>query len=65
MKVKEIFRLIMINDNVSIIDHKNHFGYWSGKGKDIPLRYCNYEVKHIYSELQSNGDVELVIAIIV
>lgn len=65
MKVKEIFRLIMLNDNVSIIDHKNYYRYWSGQGKDIPLRYCNYEVKHIYSELQSDGDVELVIAIIV
>ena len=61
MTVKEIFRLIMINDNVSIIDHKNHYTYWSGQGKDIPLRYCDYEVKHIYS----NGDFELVVAIIV
>lgn len=33
MKVKEIFRLIMLNDNVSIIDHKNYYRYWSGQGK--------------------------------
>lgn len=52
----------MINDNVEIIDQKNYYKYWSGKGKDIPLRYGNYEVKHIYSEGYDSG---LVIAIIV
>lgn len=40
MTVKEIFKPIMINDSVSIIDHKNYYRYWSGQGKDIPLRYC-------------------------
>ena len=63
MTVKEIFRLIMLNDNVSIINQKNYFKNWSGQGKELPLRYCDYEVKHIYSELRSNGDAELVIAI--
>lgn len=60
MTVKEIFKPIMINDNVEIIDQKNYYSYWCGKGKDIPLRYCDYEVKHIY-----NSDSNLVIAIIV
>lgn len=58
MSVKEIFKLIMLNDNVEIIDQNNCYRYWSGKGKDIPLRYCDYEVKHIY-----NSAIELVIAI--
>lgn len=49
MTVKEIFKPIMLNDNVEIIDQKNYYRYWSGKGKDIPLRYCDYEVKHIYN----------------
>lgn len=65
MTVKEIFKSIMINDNVEIIDQKNYFRYWSGQGKDIPLRYCDYEVKHIYIETYDNGDIDLVIAIIV
>lgn len=60
MTVKEIFKPIMINDNVEIIDQKNYYRYWSGKGKDIPIRYSDYEVKHIY-----NSGSELVIAIIV
>ena len=60
MTVKEIFKQIMINDNVEIIDQKNYYRYWSGQGKDIPLRYCDYEVKHIYTD-----NSELVIAIIV
>lgn len=50
----------MLNDNVEIIDQKNYYRYWCGKGKDIPLRYSDYEVKHIY-----NSGSELVIAIIV
>lgn len=58
MTVKEIFKPIMKNDNVEIIDQKN-YRYWSGKGKDIPLRYCDYEVNNIY-----NSGSELVIAII-
>ena len=62
MTVKEIFKLIMLNDNVEIIDQKNYYRYWCGSGKDIPLRYGNYEVKHIFSE---GCDSELVIAIIV
>lgn len=60
MTVKEIFKPIMLNDNVAIIDQKNYYRYWCGKGKDIPLRYCDYEVKHIYPNAN-----ELVIAIIV
>lgn len=60
MTVKEIFKPIMLNDNVEITDQKNYYRYWSGKGKDIPLRYSDYEVKHIY-----NRGSELVIAIIV
>lgn len=59
MTVKEIFKPNMINDNVEIIDQKNYYRYWRGKGKDIPLRYSDYEVKHIY-----NSGSELVIAII-
>lgn len=58
MTVKEIFKLIMLNDNVEIIDQKNYYRYWSGEGKHIPLRYSDYEVKHIY-----NSGSELVIAI--
>lgn len=65
MAVKELFKYIMLNDNVEIIDQKNHFRYWSGQGKDIPLRYSDYEVKHIYSGIDDNGNNELVIAIIV
>lgn len=49
MTVKEIFKPNMLNDNVEIIDQKNYYRYWSGKGKDIPLRYCDYEVKHNYN----------------
>ena len=60
MTVKEIFKPIMLNENVEIIDQKNYYRYWTGKGKDIPLRYCDYEVKHIYT-----SGSELVIAIIV
>lgn len=64
MTVNEIFKLIMLNDNVTIIDHKRHFRYWSGRGKDIPLRYGNNEVKNIYSEPLYNGDAsEFIIAI--
>lgn len=62
MTVKDIFKLIMMNDNVTIMDQKNFYRYWNGQGKDIPLRYGNYEVKHIFSE---GYDTELVIAIIV
>lgn len=63
MTVKEIFKPIMMNDNVAIIDQKKYFKYWSGKGKDIPLRYCDYEVKRIYGEPADNDDSWLVIAI--
>lgn len=65
MTVKEIFKPIMLNDNVAIINQKKHFKYWTGQGKDIPLRYGNYEVKHIYSESSYNDESWLVIAIIV
>lgn len=50
MTVKEIFKLIRSNENVSIIDKKDTFNSWSGDGKDIPLRYCDCEVKDIYSD---------------
>lgn len=60
MTVKEIYELIKLIDHVEIIDQKNYDRCWGGKGKDIPLRYCDYEVKHIY-----NRGCELVIAIIV
>lgn len=60
MTVKEIFKPIMPNNNVEIIDQKTCYRYWSGNGKDIPLRFSAYEVKHIY-----NSGSELVIAIIV
>lgn len=33
----------MINDNVTIIDQKTSYRYWNGQGKDIPLRYGNYD----------------------
>lgn len=59
MTVKEIFKLIMLNDNVTIIDDKRHFKYWSGRGKDIPLRYSDNEVKNIYNDDAS----EFIIAI--
>lgn len=65
MTVKQIFRAIMLNDNVAIIDQKNYYKYWSGQGKNIPLRYCDYEVKHIYIESSDNDGSWLVIAIIV
>lgn len=65
MTVKEIFKHIMLNDNVEIIDQKNYFRCWSGHGKDIPLRYCDSVVKHIYGGSSDNGDSEIVISIIV
>lgn len=37
MTVKEIFKPIMLNDNVQIIDQKNYDMYWNGKGKDIVI----------------------------
>lgn len=58
--LKEIFRPIMLNDNVAIIDQANYFKYWCGRGTDIPLIYGNYEVKQIYI----NDDNCLVIAIL-
>ena len=61
--VKEIFKLIRLNDNVSIIDKKDIFNSWRGDGKNIPLRYCECEVKGIYTEPLDNGDSGLVIAI--
>lgn len=65
MTVKEIFKPIMLNDNVSIIDQKIIIIIGRVKEKNIPLRYCDYEVKHIYSEPLDNGDSKIVIAIIV
>lgn len=63
MTVKEIFKYIMLNDNVEIIDQKTHFTCWSGQGKNIPLRYCDSEVNHIYSGTDDNGDSDIVISI--
>ena len=63
MTVKEIFKLIHLNANVSIIDKKDIFNSWRGDGKDIPLRYCGCEVKGIYSETLDKGDSGLIIAI--
>lgn len=63
MTVKEIFKYVMLNDIVEIIDHKNHSRYWCGHGTDIPLRYCDSEVKQIYSEEYDYGYTEIVISI--
>lgn len=63
MTVKEIFKLIHSNDNVSINDKKDIFNSWSGIGKNIPLRYCDCEVKDIYSEPLDDGDSGLIITI--
>ena len=37
MTVKEIFKPLMLNDNVEITNQKNYYRYWSGKGKDIVI----------------------------
>ena len=63
MTVKEIFKLIHLNDNVSIIDNKDILNSWSGDGKNIPLIYCDCEVKGIYSEPLDSGDSGLIITI--
>lgn len=63
MTVKEIFKLIVLNDNVSIIDEENFLNSWSGDGKNIPLRYCEREMKGIYTEPLGNCDSGLVITI--
>lgn len=63
MTVKEIFKLIHLNDYVSIIDKKGVLNSWSGYGKNIPLRYGECEVKGIYSEPHDNGDSGLIITI--
>lgn len=63
MTVKEIFKLIHLNDNVSIIDKKDTFNSWCGDGKNIPLRYCDCEVRYIYSESLDYDDSGLIIAI--
>lgn len=63
MTVKEIFKLIHSNENVSINDKKDIFNCWSGKGKNIPLRYCNCEVEDISSESLDYDDSGLIITI--
>ena len=63
MTVKEIFKLIYLNDNVSIIDKRDILNRWSGVGKNIPLRYCDCEVKGIYSEPLDYDDSGLIIKI--
>lgn len=35
--VKEIFKPIMLNDNVAIIDQTNYYKYWMGQGKDMVI----------------------------
>lgn len=63
MTVKEIFKLIDLNYNVSIIDKKDIFNSWSGDVKNIPLRYCDCEVKGIGTESLDYGDSGLKITI--
>lgn len=63
MTVKEIFKLMHLNDNVSIVDKKDMLNCWSGNVKNIPLRYCDCEVKSIYSESLDYGDSGLIITI--
>lgn len=63
MTVKEIFKVIHLNDKVSIIDKKDIFNSWRGDGKNIPLRYCDCEVKCIHSELLDYSDSVLIITI--
>ena len=63
MTVKEIFKLIHLNENVSIIDKKDIFNSWSGDGKNIPLKYGDCEVKDIYSESLDYGGSGLIITI--
>ena len=63
MTVKDIFKLIHSNDNVSINDRKDTFNCWSGDGKDIPLRYCDCEVRSICSEPLDYDDSGLIITI--
>lgn len=63
MTVKELFKLIDTNDNVSIIDKKDIFNSWSGDSKNIPIRYCDWEVKGIHSETLDYGDSGIVITI--
>ena len=49
MTVKEIFKLIHLNDNVSIIDKKDVLNNRSGDGKNIPLRYFDCIINNMYS----------------
>lgn len=63
MTVNEIFKLIPLSDNVSINDKKDILNSWSGAGKNIPLRYCDCEVKGISSESLDYDDSGLIITI--
>lgn len=63
MTVKDIFKLIDTNDNVTIINKKDIFNTWSGDAKNIPIRYCDCEVKGIHSESLDYGDSGLRITI--
>lgn len=63
MTVTEIFKLIDLNDNVSIIDKKDIFNSWSGDRNNIPIRYCDCEVKGIHSESHDYGGSGLIITI--
>lgn len=63
MTVKEIFKLIHSNENVSINDKKDILNCWTGEGKNIPLRYCDCEVKSIHSEPLDYNESGLIITI--
>lgn len=63
MTVKEIFKLIHLNGNVSIIDKKDVLNSWTGDGKNIPLRYGECEVRGIYSEPLDYDDSGIIITI--
>lgn len=63
MTVKEVFKLIDLNENVSINDKKDILNSWSGDGRNIPLRYCDCEVKGIRSEPLDYDDSGLIITI--
>lgn len=63
MTVKEIFKLMRLDDNVSIVDNKDMLNSWSGDVQNIPLRYCDCEVKCIYSESLDYCDSGLIIKI--
>ena len=45
MTVKEIFKPIMLNDNVEIIDQKNYYRCWSDKGGgEVNMKLCTLNI---------------------